>query len=63
MANAPLLGPGWGELLPVICPTGQEEYFLKRGLTEIIDLPVGHAVQSVARMNVTIFGIEMIGAA
>jgi hypothetical protein len=22
MANAPLLGPGWGELLELICPTG-----------------------------------------
>ncbi len=34
MANAPLLGTGWGELLSLICPTGQEDYFLKTGLTE-----------------------------
>src|ERR1700682_4487290 len=26
MANAPLLGTGWGELLPVICPTAKAEY-------------------------------------
>jgi hypothetical protein len=55
MANAPLLGTGWGELLDLICPTGQAEYFLRAGLTEITDLPVRHVVQSVARMNVTIF--------
>jgi hypothetical protein len=42
MANAPLLGPGWGELLPVICPTAETKYFCKRGWTEKTDLPVGH---------------------
>jgi len=43
MANAPLLGTGWGELLDLICPTGQAEYFLRAGLTEITDLPVGQS--------------------
>jgi len=41
MANAPLLGPGWGELLPVICPTAKAEYFPQEGLTAFFDLPVG----------------------
>jgi hypothetical protein len=27
MANAPLLGTGWGELLSLICPTGSAKYF------------------------------------
>jgi hypothetical protein len=40
MANAPLLGPGWGELLSLICPTHQEECFPREGLTAFFDLPV-----------------------
>jgi hypothetical protein len=35
MANAPLLGTGWGELLPVICPTAKAKYFCKKGLDRI----------------------------
>jgi hypothetical protein len=41
MANAPLLGTGWGELLPVICPTAEAEYFPNHGLTAFFDLPDG----------------------
>jgi hypothetical protein len=33
MANAPLLGPGWGELVSVICPTAEAKYFSQRGWT------------------------------
>src|ERR1700681_3044563 len=47
MANAPLLGTGWGELLDLICPTGQAEYFLKACLTEITDLPVRQSAYGV----------------
>jgi hypothetical protein len=47
MANAPLLGTGWCELLPVICPTAKAEYFLEAGLTEITDLPVGQLVHKI----------------
>jgi hypothetical protein len=45
MANAPLLGTGWHELVEMICPTSKVEYFLKEGWTLICptggDLPVG----------------------
>src|SRR5260370_1344656 len=41
MANAPLLGPGWDELVSVICPTAKAKYFCKGGWTENTDLPVG----------------------
>jgi hypothetical protein len=33
MANAPLCGTGWHELVEMICPTGKVENFLQRGWT------------------------------
>jgi hypothetical protein len=29
MANAPLSGTGWAELLDLICPTGEAKYFFE----------------------------------
>src|SRR5260370_20394074 len=34
IAIRPSCGPGWRELVALICPTGQAEYFLNVGLTE-----------------------------
>jgi len=34
MANAPLFGTGWGELVEMICPTGKAEYFSRKGWTD-----------------------------
>jgi len=38
----PSHGAGRGELVKVICPTRQVEYFYQKGWTENSDLPVGH---------------------
>jgi len=41
MANAPLLGTGWRELVEMICLTAKAKYFFARGLDrKITDLPV-----------------------
>jgi hypothetical protein len=37
----PSCGPGWGELVEMICPTAKGEYFYEKGWTEKTDLPGG----------------------
>jgi hypothetical protein len=48
MANAPLLGTGWHELVEMICPTSKVEYFFEKGWTLICptggNLPAGHSM-------------------
>jgi hypothetical protein len=45
IAIRPSSGPGWGELVPVICPTPEAKYFYKEGWTGFFDLPVGQKLQ------------------
>jgi hypothetical protein len=41
-AKRPSCGPGWRELVALICPTRKAEYFSLAGWTGFSDLPVGH---------------------
>jgi hypothetical protein len=42
----PSWGPGWGELVALICPTGQAEYFLRQVWTAQITLKLQRKIGS-----------------